>query len=292
MKKILIFVFLFILSFSHLGWSVDFRYLRTNEGLYNGEINSIVQDQSGKMWFATWTGLANYNGFDFRFFKPELGNPKSLPDKKTHRILIDSENDLWLASLSGVSVYDRNTETFYPLALEGHTTNDYYVNNLYESKGFILIHTSRGIFLVDRKNKFKSGLSAKRLFLFENNNRVDDYAHYMNVFEDKLFIVSNRDAYNPDRILIAEIGLTQTDTILNVINRQIFNRNINRVTYSKAEKKIFIGTIDGISLCETDNNYRIVDQVYFKGRSITQLICASDHRLYCSGSIPELLWVD
>ncbi|MBV5312377.1 MAG: response regulator [Prolixibacteraceae bacterium] len=292
MKKVLIFVFLFIFSFPHLSWSVDFRYLRTNEGLYNGEINAIAQDQTGKMWFATWTGLANYNGFDFRFFKPELGNPKSLPDKKTHRILIGADNNLWLASLSGISVYDRSTDTFYPVAMEGYPTNDYYVNNIYESKGFILIHTSRGIFLVDPKNKFKPGLSAKRIFLFENNIRVDDYAHYVNLFEDKIFIASDKDVYNPDRILIAEIALTQTDTILNVISRQIFNRNIKKVTYSNAEKKIFIGTVDGISVCETDKNYRIADQVYFKGRGITQLICASDHRLYCSGSVPELLWVD
>jgi ligand-binding sensor domain-containing protein len=75
MKKIPIIVLLFIFSFFYNGWSVDFRYLRTNEGLYNGEINAIAQDHSGKMWFATWTGLANYNGFDFRFYKPALGNP-------------------------------------------------------------------------------------------------------------------------------------------------------------------------------------------------------------------------
>ena len=292
MKKLLIFVLLFIFSFFSICYSVDFRYLRTNEGLYNGEINAIAQDQSGKMWFATWTGLANYNGFDFRFFKPELGNPKSLADKKTHRILIDSENDLWLASLSGVSMYDRSTDTFYPVALEGHMTNDYYVNNIYESKGSILIHTSAGIYLVDQKNKYSSGLTAKRIYLFENGNRVDDYVHYMNVFEDKLFLVSNKDIYNPDRILIGEINLTPADTLINVINRQIFVRNINKVCYSKAEKKVYIGTVNGISMCETDNNYRISDQVYFKDRSITQLTFASDGRLFCSGLKPELLWVD
>jgi signal transduction histidine kinase/DNA-binding response OmpR family regulator/ligand-binding sensor domain-containing protein len=292
MKILLIsFVFLFV-AFTPIGRSADFRYLRTNEGLYNGEINAIAQDHSGKMWFATWTGLTNYNGFDFRFFKPILGNPQSLPDKKTHRILIDSENDLWVASLSGVTLYNRNTDTFFPVAVEGFPTNDFYVNNLYESKGFIIIHTSRGIFFVDPKNKFKPGLTAKKIFLSENNVRVNDYAHYMNVFDDRLFIVSNKDAYSPDRILVAEISKTPTDTVLNILNRQVFNRTINRVAYSKEEKKIYLGTIDGISVCQIDNNYKISDQIYFKGYKIYQLICASDHRLYCSGSIPELLWMD
>ena len=292
MKKILISFLLFVFAFSTLCWGVDFRYLRTNEGLYNGEINAIAQDHSGKMWFATWTGLANYNGFDFSFYKPELGNPKSLPDKKTHRILFDSDNNLWVGSLSGVSVYDRDNNIFYPVLLEGHPTNDYYVNNLYESKGFILIHTSAGIYLVDPKNKFKPGLVAKRLFLSENGAGVYDYVHYMNVFEDKLLLVSNKDIYNPDRILITEIRLTETDTLINVINRQIFNRNINRACFSNSDQKIFLGTTDGVSVIETGNNYRITDQAYFKGYRIDQLTFASDHRLYCSGSIPELMWID
>lgn len=292
MRRILISFLLLFFAFSPFCWSVDFRYLRTNEGLYNGEINAITQDQSGKMWFATWTGLVSYDGFDFNFFKPELGNPKSLPNKKTHRILIDSENDLWLASQSGVSVYDRNSNTFYPVVLEGFIPSQYYVNNLYESKGFFIIHTSAGIFAVDLKNKFNASLLAKRLYLYENGTRIDDYVHYMNVFEDKLILVSNKDIYNPDRILIAEIGLTDADTLITILNRQIFFRNINKACFSKAEKKIFLGTTEGISVMEVGNNYKITDQAYFKDQKISQLTYVSDHRLYCSGSIPELLWVD
>lgn len=292
MKKILIIVFLFTFSFPFFSLSVDFRYLRTAEGLYNGEINAIAQDHSGKMWFATWTGLANYNGFDFTFFKPELGNSKSLPDKKTHRILIDSKNNLWVASLSGVSVYDGNSNTFYQVELGGFKSSDYYVNNIYESQGFVLIHTSMGIFFVDYENKDYVGLKAKRIYLSENNQRVDDYVHYMNVFEDKLFLVSNKDIYNPDRILIGEIRLASNDTVINIINRQIYDRNINRVTYSKSFKKVFIGTIRGLSVCDTENNYKVSDLAFFKGSNITQLTCASNGRLYCSGLIPELLWVD
>jgi len=291
MKKILLNIFLFHFAFSSICWSIDFRYLRTNEGLYNGEINAIAQDKSGKIWLATWTGLASYNGFDFKFFKPQLGNPKSLRDKKTHRILIDSENNLWIASLSGISIYNRNDDSFYPVTLEGFTNIDYYVNNLYESKGFIIIHTSRGIFLVDEKRVFEPGLIASRVYLSENGNRVNDYVHYMNVFEDKLLLISNKDIYNPDRILISEIRITPTDTSLNVINRQIFDRTINKASYSKAEKKIFLGTTDGISVLET-TNYRVSNQVYFKGSKINQLTCASNHRLYCSGTVPELFWVD
>ena len=89
MKKIgIVLIFIYLLSFQFC-FGDDFRYLRTNEGLYNGEINSIAQDKSGKMWFATWTGLTCYNGYNFQYFKPELGNPLSLADKKINKIFIE-----------------------------------------------------------------------------------------------------------------------------------------------------------------------------------------------------------
>src|SRR5665811_1997405 len=122
MKPTSIFIIVFVLLVQD-SFGGDFRYLRTNEGLYNGEINSIAQDQSGKMWFATWAGLTSYNGYDFQFFKPELGNPLSLSDKKTNRIFIDSDDNLWVASLSGVSVFRKSDQTFHPVNLDGLSPN-------------------------------------------------------------------------------------------------------------------------------------------------------------------------
>lgn len=60
----------------------DFRYLQTENGLPDGEINSIVQDSLGNMWLATWTGLIKYDGYYFDVFRPKLGDPASLPEKK------------------------------------------------------------------------------------------------------------------------------------------------------------------------------------------------------------------
>lgn len=291
MNRRLLTVLIFFVCFG-LAHGADFRYLRTNEGLYNGEINSIAQDHSGRMWFATWTGLANYNGFDFRFFKPELGNPKSLPDKKTHRILIDSANNLWVASLSGVSFFDRVTETFYPVTIKGQKSGNYYVNNLYESKGFLIIHTNAGIFVRPLKRMGENELTAERIYLSEGGRRADDYVHYMNVFEDRLFLASNKDIYSPDRILIGEIMAQAGDTVINIVNRQVFDRTVNRVAFSKVEKKVFIGTVRGIAQCNLADNFKISELGYFQNKNINQLIYTSDGRLFCSGTVPELLWID
>ena len=279
-----------LFSFSINCRGIDFRYLRTNEGLYNGEINAIAQDHSGKMWFATWTGLTSYNGFEFRFFKPELGNPYSLPDKKTHRILIDSKDNLWVASLAGFSVYNKEDNIFRHVSIAGPLPGSFYVFGIFETRGLILIHSNIGFYLVNNYNKAK--MSAHRIFTFEGGQRVDEYVHYANVFEDKVLLVTNSDANNPDRIKIAELKVSSADTVLNIVSRQTFARHINTAFYSKTEKKLFLGKSNGVSVIQPELNYQVRDLPYLKGNNIQLLCYASDRRLYASGPSPELLWAD
>lgn len=291
MKQIYIVIVLFLISLVNLCYADDFRYLRTNEGLYNGEINSIAQDHSGKMWFATWTGLASYNGYDFQFFKPELGNPLSLWDKKTHKILIDSKDNLWVASLSGVAVFRKSDQTFHPVQLEGQVSKGYYVFGFLESKGQILIHASSGIYLINKHNGELTGVHARKLKVMDGNGESSDYPHYMNSFSDHLAIVSHADAYNPTRILLAELTFTNRDTVINVQHRIIYNRHINAMIYVKDEDRLYLGTEKGISLF-SPSTLKITDGAYFQNRNIQNLLYASNRKIYCYANYPVLLTVD
>lgn len=284
-------IILFLISLVDLCYADDFRYLRTNEGLYNGEINSIAQDHSGKMWFATWTGLANYNGHDFQFFKPELGNPLSLGDKKTHKILIDSADNLWVASLSGVTVFRKSDQTFHPVQLEGQVAKGYYVFGFLESKGQILIHASSGIYLIDKHNNNQTGYHARKLKLMNANGESSDYPHYMNTFNDRLIIVSHADIYNPTRILLGELTFTSRDTLINVKQRIIYNKHINAVAYVKENDQLFLGTEKGISVL-SPSTLKITDGVYFPNRDIQNLLYASNRTVYCYSTLPVLMTID
>jgi signal transduction histidine kinase/DNA-binding response OmpR family regulator/ligand-binding sensor domain-containing protein len=291
MKKTIKFsIFIFILSVQ-LGWGGDFRYLRTNEGLYNGEINSIAQDKSGKMWFATWAGLTSYNGYDFQFFKPELGNPLSLPDKKTNRIFIDSNDNLWVASLSGVSLFRKEDQTFRPFIIDGLESTNYYVFNFFDSKGNVLIHTNAGIYLVYTAKEGGNKLRTKKMTLDYQNLQVNDYVHYMNVFKDELVMVSNADSYNPARILIGELKIDSKDTLIKVSRRITYHHQINAVCYVKDEEKLFLGTTDGVSLMSLPQ-YSITDHAYYSGLNIQNMLAASDHKVYCYTTDPTLLYID
>lgn len=289
--KLTLICILFIFISVKFCFSADFRYLRTNEGLYNGEINSIAQDKSGKMWFATWSGLASYNGYDFNFFKPELGNPLSLPDKKTNKIFIDSKDNLWIASLSGVSIFRKETQTFHPVSLSGLASNSFYVFGFFETKGNVLIHTNTGIYLVYYKNNSSFDIHTKRLDLMFGNAATGEYVHYMNTYNDRLVLISNADIYNPHRILLSELNLDGKDTLLRIQNRVTYHHQINATAHLKDGNNLYLGTADGISILSL-SQLSVTDHVYLKGRNIQNLYLASDQKIYSYSTNPSLLYAD
>ena len=43
-------------------------------GVSSSHITQLLQDELGFMWFATWNGLCRYDGYEFRTFKPAVGD--------------------------------------------------------------------------------------------------------------------------------------------------------------------------------------------------------------------------
>lgn len=292
MKRI-VFNILLLLFFTHqFCFGEDFRYLRTNEGLYNGEINSIAQDHSGKMWFGTWSGLTSYNGYDFQFFMPQLANPLSLPNKKINKIFIDSSDNLWVATLSGIAVFRKDDQTFHSIQLDGLLNVDVYVFGFIETKNNVLIQTNFGIYLTLKSDSADGfGFRTKKLKLYSGNNEASDFVHYMKSFNDKLVIVSNSDPYSPTRLIISDLVINEKDTLLQIQNRVETKLEINSVTYYKEENKLFLGTTDGLtSFSLFELSFSKIQ--YFKGINIQNVLLASNNKLYCYSTNPALMYVD
>lgn len=47
---------------------MQFHTLESRDGLSNSQINDILKDHNGFMWFATQSGLDRYDGFRFKNF--------------------------------------------------------------------------------------------------------------------------------------------------------------------------------------------------------------------------------
>lgn len=97
----------------------------TREGLPQNTINDIVQTSDGYLWFATWEGVARYNGREFQVFSRDTKD--GLPDSGIRNLVLDGEGLLVLDSRGGISRYQQ--QRFSKLPDVGVMTNDVLRDN-------------------------------------------------------------------------------------------------------------------------------------------------------------------
>ncbi len=92
---------------------MHFSHVSLEDGLSQNNVQSILQDSTGYMWFATESGLNRYDGYSIRRYARERGNPGGFSNDYVWVIAEDSEHDLWLATQGGGVVrWNRASETF------------------------------------------------------------------------------------------------------------------------------------------------------------------------------------
>ena len=80
----------------------------TQDGLPHNSINAIEQTSDGYLWFATWEGVARYNGRDFRFY--ERSAQTGIIDSGTRALVSDDQNGLWVAGARGSVTYRKDNQ--------------------------------------------------------------------------------------------------------------------------------------------------------------------------------------
>lgn len=89
-----------------------FKILNTQSGLTCSQVNCILKDSRGYMWFGTPAGLYRYDGYTFKDFQCNPQDGSSLPDSYIKTIQEGMDGDLWIKTTSGYCVYHPQTETF------------------------------------------------------------------------------------------------------------------------------------------------------------------------------------
>jgi diguanylate cyclase (GGDEF)-like protein len=92
---------------------VSFRRLPIPDDVPAHLCSAIAQDQRGLLWFGTQGGLVRYDGYEFRVFRSNPADPKTLAGNYVRSLLAASDGRLWAGTFSGgLSVFDPRTETF------------------------------------------------------------------------------------------------------------------------------------------------------------------------------------
>jgi signal transduction histidine kinase/ligand-binding sensor domain-containing protein/DNA-binding response OmpR family regulator len=90
----------------------QFSHLDIVDGLSSNQINCIFKDENGFMWFATSAGLNRFDGYKFRVIKHDANNPTSLNDNNVLNIDEGPDQNMWVYTHKGISIYNLTTATF------------------------------------------------------------------------------------------------------------------------------------------------------------------------------------
>ncbi|MCP4142076.1 MAG: hypothetical protein GY755_17670 [Chloroflexi bacterium] len=99
---------------------LKFEHISVEDGLPHSEVFQTLQDYQGFIWFGTdGGGLARYDGYNFKVYKNDLSDEKSLSRDKVWALFEDSQKILWigLTGDTGLDRYDRENDSFinYPV---------------------------------------------------------------------------------------------------------------------------------------------------------------------------------
>lgn len=126
-----------------------FEQVSMEQGLSQVSINSILQDSTGFLWFATLDGLNRYDGYTFKVFKPQADDPNSISSNRILCLYLDSYGKIWVGTLGGgLNEYNPLTETFTRYMHDPDDENSISNNDVYgiveDDDGLLWIATYGG----------------------------------------------------------------------------------------------------------------------------------------------------
>lgn len=135
---------------------IYFRHISLEQGLSQTYVYCIFEDSKGFMWFGTQDGLNKFDGYDFKIYRPETGNPNSISHNQIFSIHEDKEGIMWIATNGGgLNRFDRVTGTFtsfLPDPRDKHSISAFQLRTIHEDRqGILWIASQRGLNRFDKK---------------------------------------------------------------------------------------------------------------------------------------------
>ncbi|MCU7552121.1 ATP-binding protein [Chitinophagaceae bacterium LB-8] len=219
--RLLIWVVLLLQSLSVFAQSeyYNFSKLDTYTGLSHNQINAILKDTTGFIWFGTLSGLNRYDGYAFKIYRKKANDSSSLYDNCILSLYELPDSKMWVETRGGPCIYNPHTEKFDA----GH---DNYLHTLGLPSGTI--------------TKIVKGNNGRYWFLYDNselylysstNKRAKPFRqHFKSNPSEK--ITSIKESKDGKLWLVYQNGLLQQ-----------FDINLNKITFSSiALQKLKKGT--------------------------------------------------
>lgn len=134
--------------------TINFQNIMHNQDIALGEVEAILQDHDGFMWFGGRNGLLRYDGADF--LNVTIATAEGQQAENTHvnqtiDLFEDSRKQLWVATRSGLYLYNSAREILVPVE-DSQTHQRPFANNIVSSiaelpSGEILLASWNGLYV-------------------------------------------------------------------------------------------------------------------------------------------------
>lgn len=236
---------------------IVFHYLQANEkpvitylgiehGLSNNQVTCVYQDHRGFMWFGTYDGLNQYDGYSFKVYRNRLNDPGSLIHNFINVITQDAAGNLWVGTRRGICVYNSSTARFSPLYYTPY--GEKIIKPAYFATWAIRADTNGNMYIATARAGllFYNRETQQAVQLPFNNGAVSDTRYYASALE--------YDNKHRLWIFIRGVGLCVLDSKTNEI--KIVNAGVTNGLSLQADQSgnLWIGTDEGVYKYEITNN--------------------------------------
>ncbi len=213
----------------------------------SGNINSVVQDKEGFIWFGSWEGLFMYDGYSLRTYKARHGYSDCFRGRKVRVVYSDSDGRLWVGSnLQGLHLFDRNSQCFIQFKHEDGNSLSIPENDIMgiweDSKKNIWMATTYGF--VSKVNLNDNGTATFDNYEFEKEGI--DFLSISKVKNDIIWIGTNRGLVRFD---MSNPAASQGKANFTYYDKGIFARAFDAVYVaqsSETDVRLLLGSADGL----------------------------------------------
>jgi ligand-binding sensor domain-containing protein/serine phosphatase RsbU (regulator of sigma subunit) len=150
----IIFSFLFFLlpEFFSAQTTPGLKHYGVNDGLSEGTVISLVQDQQGFIWVGTENGLNRFDGYSFRQYQNDPHDTTSLSSNFVYALVLDSSGKVWIGAGNKINVYDPVTDRlsrFSKWNPPGKISKAPVRNLVFLNNGLLLVMTAKGFATID-----------------------------------------------------------------------------------------------------------------------------------------------
>ena len=221
--RLLIYFVLLLLSICTFSQSsfYNFSKLNTNNGLSNNQVNSILKDKDGFLWFGTTSGLNRYDGYSFKIYRKKANDNASLIDNNIISLFELPYGEMWIKTMGIPCIYNSFTEKF-------DTNYNSYLNSLNLPSGTIGTikrgYNDRYWFLYNNQNLYLYSANSKTAQQFKYNRNTTKNSAISSLKETadgKLWLVYQNGLLQ--QYDIKSGGLIFSSTVL----QQLFKENLS-----------------------------------------------------------------